>query len=91
MLVPIPFAIAGLLAIGGDLMAGFQPLLPAPPITSDQLALLRTDNVVAEGARGLQSLGVTPTALEAILPAYLGRYRKGGQYADLIEPATRAG
>jgi hypothetical protein len=28
---------------------------------------------------------VTPTAVEAILPTYLGRYRKNGQYADLVE------
>jgi NADH dehydrogenase len=47
--------------------------------------VLRSDNVVSPGATGLAALGVTPTALEAILPTYLNRYRKGGQYADLVE------
>ena len=31
---------------------------------------------------GLTDLGVTPTTLESLLPTYLYRYRKGGQYAD---------
>jgi len=44
--------------------------------------------VVAPGARGLADLGVTPQALEAIIPAYLYRYRKGGQYADLSAAAA---
>ena len=53
----------------------------APPITTDQVALLRSDNVVSAGAPGLVDLGVTPTALEAVVPGYLWRYRTGGQYA----------
>jgi NADH dehydrogenase len=46
--------------------------------------MLRNDNVVAPGALTLADLGVEPTALEAILPTYLFRYRKGGQYAEAI-------
>jgi NADH dehydrogenase len=66
-------------------------MLPPPPITTDQLALLEVDNVVADGARGLAELGIAPTALEPIIPTYLYRYRKGGQYADLDAPeALRA-
>jgi len=57
----------------------------APILTTDQVAALRSDNVVSPGAQGLEALGVTPTTLEANLPTYLGRYRKGGQYADLVE------
>ena len=81
LLAPIPFPIANLMGMGGDL----QAMLMAPILTTDQVAALRTDNVVTPGAAGLAVLGVTPTALEAILPNYLGRYRKGGQYADLVE------
>jgi uncharacterized protein YbjT (DUF2867 family) len=80
-LVPIPFPIADLIGAAGDI----QSVLMTPVLTRDQVASLRTDNVVARGAKGLSDLGVTPTALEAILPSYLWRYRKGGQYADLIE------
>ena len=53
-----------------------------PPITSDQVVLLKSDNVVSGAYPGLTDLGIAPTTLEAVLPAYLYRYRKGGQYAD---------
>jgi NADH dehydrogenase len=43
---------------------------------------MKTDNVVSGVYPGLAELGITPSTLEAILPTYLYRYRKGGQYAD---------
>jgi NADH dehydrogenase len=78
MLAPVPFPLARLLGAAGDLVAGVLP----PPITADQVELLKTDNVVSGAYPGLAELGVTPTTLEAVLPTYLYRYRKGGQYAD---------
>jgi uncharacterized protein YbjT (DUF2867 family) len=90
-LLPLASGPASLLGMGGDLLAflrGPLPMLPVPPITTDQLALLQTDNVVADGASGLAELGVTAAALEPIIPTYLYRYRKGGQYADLAPPAA---
>ena len=66
--------------MASDLAAG----LIAPPLTRDQVELLRTDNVVSPGAPGLADLGVQATALEAMLPTYLFRYRKGGQYAEAM-------
>jgi NADH dehydrogenase len=80
LLIPVPFAAARLIGLGGDLVAGLIP----PPLTSDQVKLLQADNVVAAGALGLADLGVQPTALEAILPSYLYRFRKGGQYAEAV-------
>lgn len=79
LLVPVPFALAGPLGVVGGLAAafGFPPL-----ITRDQVEMLRADNVVSEGAKGLKALGVTPTPLEAVLPTYLWRFRKGGQFAQ---------
>jgi NADH dehydrogenase len=62
-------------------------LLPSDFVfTRDQVELLRHDNVVspqsaAEG-RTLAGLGVTPESIEAIVPGYLWRYRKSGQFAD---------
>jgi len=79
-LAPIPFPLAGLIGMAGELTAG----LIAPPLTRDQVESLRTDNVVSPGALGLADLGVQATALEAILPTYLFRYRKGGQYAEAV-------
>jgi NADH dehydrogenase len=54
-------------------------------ITKDQVALLRTDNIVspqalAEG-RTLRGLGIMPEPFETFVPSYLYRYRKSGQFA----------
>jgi NADH dehydrogenase len=88
-LVSLPWGVAGLIGMLGDLQAVLHaplPMIPPPPITTDQISLLKSDNVVAPGALGLAALGITPTALEPIIPTYLYRYRKGGQYADLEPP-----
>lgn len=78
LLLPLPFPVAAALGKAGDLVAGILP----PPISSDQVALLKADNVVSGAYPGLPELGVPATTLEAVLPTYLYRYRKGGQYAD---------
>jgi NADH dehydrogenase len=71
MLVPLP---RGLVAF----QARLGELLPTPPLTRDQLILLSRDNVVAADAAGLGALGIAPKAVEAVVPPYLARYRKGG-------------
>jgi NADH dehydrogenase len=53
----------------------------APPLTADQVELLKTDNVVSGQSPGLAELGIAPETVEAILPTYLYRFRKGGQFA----------
>lgn len=75
LLVPVPFALA-------EMMAGPLELLPVPPLTRDQVRLLRRDNVVAAGARTLADLGITPTSVEVILPTYLERYRPHGRFTS---------
>ena len=54
-------------------------LLPNPPLTRDQLLLLQRDNVVGAGVPGLAELGIAPKAVEALVPAYLARFRAGGE------------
>ena len=54
--------------------------LPGKMLTRDQLHLLDRDNVVNSSLPGLTQLGITPTALEAILPSYLNRFRPRGQF-----------
>jgi len=71
LLLPVPFAIA-------SLQAAFLGLLPNPPLTLDQVKLLKSDNVLSGKLPGLEALGIRPTGPEAILPAYLDRYRHGG-------------
>jgi len=62
-LLPIPFPV-------WDLLAGIASALPAPPLTRDQVTLMKSDNVVAESAPSLADLDVSATALEDILPEY---------------------
>jgi len=77
LLLPIPFALA-------KLQAFFLQYLPNPLLTPDQVELLRHDNVVSEEAkrerRTLDGLGITSTLMEAIVPSYLQRFRKTGQF-----------
>jgi uncharacterized protein YbjT (DUF2867 family) len=79
MLVPLPFPVA-------KFQASFLQLLPKPLLTVDQGELLRRDNVVSETARRdgrtLAGLGIEPVAMESVVPSYLGRFRKTGQFAD---------
>ncbi|TCS10456.1 complex I NDUFA9 subunit family protein [Caulobacter sp. BK020] len=77
VLAPIPFFAAGLIGKVGDL----SPI--NPPLTSDQVETLKADNVANHGLPGLAEAGVVPTAVEAVVPSYLYRYRKGGQYAEV--------
>ncbi|WP_184723533.1 complex I NDUFA9 subunit family protein [Caulobacter sp.] len=79
-LVALPSPIAGLLGSLGDLQGSIIPW--APPLTTDQVEMLKTDNVADGGLPGLAELGVAGTAVEAVVPSYLYRYRKGGQYAE---------
>jgi NADH dehydrogenase len=80
LLVPLPWPLARVIGGAGDLIAAVSPF--APPLTSDQVELLTHDNVVSGTLPGLRDLGVTPTAVEAIVSTYLYRYRKGGQFAE---------
>ncbi len=52
--------------------------LPFSGLTRDQLLLLKCDNVADPALPGLAELGIVPTPIELIVPAYLARYRKGG-------------
>ena len=85
LLVPVPWFAAKMLGAVGDVQAAV-PIIP-PQLTSDQVESLRIDNVVTDGAAGLADLGIEPRAVEAIVPSYLYRYRKGGQYAATPEGA----
>ncbi len=73
LLVPLPFAMA-------SLMGAVAQCLPSPQLTVDQVRQLKRDNVPSGTLPGLADLGITPTAVEAILPTYLDRYRARGYY-----------
>ena len=73
-LISLPFPVA-------SLVGALTGWLPGAPLTADQVALLKSDNVVSAGAEGLAELGVAPTAIQAVLPSYMDVYRKGGRFA----------
>jgi len=82
-LVPLPFGLA-------KLQAQFLQFLPKPPLTPDQVELLKVDNVVsdeaARGDRTLQGLGITPATIESVVPSYLWRFRRTGQFQHARGP-----
>jgi uncharacterized protein YbjT (DUF2867 family) len=82
LLVSVPFFATKIKAffLQFSTLLGFAPLL-----TPDQVEQLKTDNVVHADAPGIADLGIAPTALEAIVPSYLWRFRAKGQFE---EPAT---
>jgi uncharacterized protein YbjT (DUF2867 family) len=68
----------------GKLLAAPMGLLPTPLLTGDQVMQLQADSIVSPEAiaerRTLGAFGVTPTPMEAVLPSYLWRFRKNGQF-----------
>lgn len=73
-ILPVPFWV-------GALMGFFAELLPVPPLTRDQVTLLKTDNVVSGDLPTLKDLGIEPTAAEVMLPTYMDRFRRGGRFS----------
>ena len=64
-LVPVPFLV-------WDVLAAVAALLPNPPLTRDQVKLMRRDNVVGSEALTLADLGIRPVVLKEALPDYIG-------------------
>jgi NADH dehydrogenase len=77
ILAPVPWWLA---RIEGAVLG----MLPKPLLTSDQVTLLKYDNVVSKAAkdagRTLEGIGIRPQSTGAILPSYLWRYRETGQF-----------
>jgi len=86
-IINIPFWMAHINAFFIEILhkvsLGIVPLA----LTRDQVKLLKVDNVVSEGARGLADLGIHATAMETVLDSYLYRFRPQGQYTDLTASA----
>lgn len=73
LLVPVPFGLASFI---GSIMG----LLPKPLLTADQVELLKRDNVVSEGAKGFEALGIRGLMpVEGTIEPYMYRYRRGGR------------
>ena len=82
LLVPLPFFAA-------KFQAMFLQYAPAPlTLTPGQVDLLRVDNIVSEAAkaekRTFAGMGIEPASIEAIVPSYLWRFRKAGQFRSRV-------
>lgn len=77
ILLPLPWPVA-------KLMGAVMGMLPGSPLTMDQVDSLKTDNVVSEAAsshgRDLRGLGINPRSYQTVVPTYLYRFRKEGQF-----------
>ncbi|WP_288904980.1 complex I NDUFA9 subunit family protein [uncultured Sneathiella sp.] len=72
VLMPVP---SGAMSI----MACVMALAPGrPQLTPDQVKLLKHDNVASGEFPNLQDLGIQPATVDAVVPEYLRRYRRGG-------------
>ena len=67
-LMPLPFGLAAF-------YAWFLEFWPKPLLTRDQIKLLQRDNVVSRGLPGFKELGISPVAVDAVVPSYLSRFR----------------
>ncbi|MGR3761172.1 complex I NDUFA9 subunit family protein [Roseobacteraceae bacterium NS-SX3] len=77
---PVAFAFDMLQKLSGQLIENKM-------LTRDQLKNLKADNVVAEGAKGFDDLGIRPVSLGSVLPDYLWKFRPSGQYDEMMESA----
>lgn len=81
ILVPVPAAFARVQAL-------FLQMLPNPLLTVDQVRMLGHDNVVSKSAidtgRTFAGLGISPTMMRVILPTYLERFRRTGQFESVV-------
>jgi NADH dehydrogenase len=77
LLLPLPMWM-------GKVMGAVLGLLPNPVLTVREIRMLQVDTVAEGGLPGLRELGIAPTSAEAVVPSYLWRFRKEGQF----EPAV---
>ncbi len=81
LIIDMPFWMAAI-------QAWFLEWLPTPPLTRDQVRLLRRDNVLSGSLPGFAELGIEPIAPEGVIEDYLWAYSPEGQYSKLMEDAA---
>ncbi|MBR9765220.1 MAG: complex I NDUFA9 subunit family protein [Rhodobacteraceae bacterium] len=89
LIMGLPFVVGQFMAWCLDLAQTLSlGLFNNSVLTRDQVRQLRSDNVVAEGAKGFADLGLEPVAPEAVMPDYLWPHRPSGQYAAIKASAA---
>ncbi len=87
LILNMPFWIARIMVAVFGVVRTLSLGIVKGPVTKDQVLNLAVDNVVADDAKGFDALGISPTAMEAVLPDYLWRFRPSGQYDAIKESA----
>jgi uncharacterized protein YbjT (DUF2867 family) len=72
--------------VAANLLAKATGWMPGAPISSDQLKMLESDNVVT-GQDGLAAYGIVPTSLDAVAEGWLDIYRKHGRFGARADTA----
>jgi len=80
LLLPVPWIGASALGMVGEI-SGFLPFVK-PFLTRDQVTNLKVDNVADPDAKGFADLGIDLETIESIVPPYLERFRKHGQFHE---------
>ncbi|GIT91479.1 3-beta-hydroxy-Delta(5)-steroid dehydrogenase [Jannaschia pagri] len=89
LILTVPFFAARIMAWGLDLAQTVTAgLLHNGTLTKDQVRNLARDNVASDDVPGFEALGIVPTTMETVLPEYLWRFRRSGQYSDIKKSAS---
>lgn len=65
--------------------ATVMAVVPGSPLTRDLVKFSKHDNIVSDGAKTFADMGIVPDSVEAIVPQYLWRFRREGQYAKIAD------
>ena len=87
-LAPVPWFASNIMGFSGEI-AGALPFVK-PFLTRDQVENLKVDNVAADDAAGFEAFDIRPSTIEAVVPSYLAKYRKYGQFYEKPSPAEDA-
>jgi NADH dehydrogenase len=88
LILSVPMFAAKIMAFAFDTLQSVTfGLVKNGMVTRDQVKNLAKDNVVHDGAKGFDALGISPVSMASVLPGYLWRFRPSGQYDDIMSSA----
>ena len=72
--IPIPFA---------KVLGRVLGIMPKPLLSTDNVELTQYDAIVSNKYKTIKDLKISPKSINEVLPNYIWRFRKGGQFAKL--------
>jgi NADH dehydrogenase len=89
LVLDVPLWLGRIMGVAFDALNAVTLGLVKGPVTLDQARSLASDNIVTGKVGAFPELWIQPTAMEAVLPEYLWRFRPTGQYEVMTESAKR--